>query len=339
MKKIYFLVLSVILVSHIFAGDVSRKGTTGAEQLLIPVGARGIATGGAFLANLTGIESIFYNPAGLSKMQSTEAMFNYMTYFADVNLSYFAISAPIGDLGSFGLSFKTLEFGDIPITTSEFPDGTGTNYSPSYLVLGLTYSKIVTDRISIGTNIKIISEKIINTSATGFAIDAGVQYSFDNNLSIGASLKNIGANMKFSGSDLQQFTSIPGTNTGSPSAAYEVLTEEFQIPSFFELSLAYNLNVADQNDLAFASTFTANNALEDLLTVGVEYGYLNTFFLRGGYNYQLENSDQAIYNLTVGAGINYALNDEIDIRFDYAFRNVDVFPTDNHVFTIILSIE
>ena len=40
--------------ASIYAGDVARKGTTGAEQLLIPVGARGIATGGAFVSNLVG---------------------------------------------------------------------------------------------------------------------------------------------------------------------------------------------------------------------------------------------------------------------------------------------
>jgi hypothetical protein len=44
-----------------YGGDESRKGTTGADQLLIPVGARSIATGGAFLAATKGVEAIYYS--------------------------------------------------------------------------------------------------------------------------------------------------------------------------------------------------------------------------------------------------------------------------------------
>ena len=46
MKKI--ILILILIATSIYAGDVARKGTTGAEQVLIPVGARGIATGGAF---------------------------------------------------------------------------------------------------------------------------------------------------------------------------------------------------------------------------------------------------------------------------------------------------
>ena len=114
MKKIFTFILILLIGSSIYAGDVGRKGTTGAEELLIPVGARGIATGGAFLASLTGLESIYYNPAGLDLTPRTEAMFSYMTYVADINISYFAISTSLGDLGSIALSFKTFDFGQIP---------------------------------------------------------------------------------------------------------------------------------------------------------------------------------------------------------------------------------
>ncbi len=94
----------------VYGGDVSRKGTTGAELLLIPVGATGIATGGSFAASITGLESIYYNPAGLSKSSGTEVMFNFMTHIADVNLAYFAISTPLEGIGTLGMFFKTFRF-------------------------------------------------------------------------------------------------------------------------------------------------------------------------------------------------------------------------------------
>ena len=129
----------ILIATSIYAGDVARKGTTGAEQLLIPVGARGIATGGAFLANLTGLESIYYNPAGLDVYPQTEAMFSYINYLADINVSYFAIGTSLGDFGSIGLDLKSFDFGDIPVTTEQFPDGTGDTYSPAFLTSIILY--------------------------------------------------------------------------------------------------------------------------------------------------------------------------------------------------------
>ncbi|MDH3267804.1 MAG: PorV/PorQ family protein [Ignavibacteria bacterium] len=337
MKKI--ILILILIATSIYAGDVARKGTTGAEQLLIPIGARGIATGGAFLANITGLESIYYNPAGLDVYPQTEAMFSYVNYLADINISYFAIGTALGDFGSIGLDLKSFDFGDIPVTTETFPDGTGQTYSPSFITLGFTYSKVLTDRISIGTNLKLISENIQNTNATGFALDAGVQYRFSDALMIGATVKNIGSDMSYSGQDLTSRTEIPGSIPGSSSGSYEVITEGFQIPSFFQLSMTYALNINEQNDLLFAGAYTANNSFEDVANLGLEYGFMNNFFVRGGYTFLVENASEYIYGLTFGAGLDYKIGGEVGFVFDYAFRDVKEFPSANHVFTIKLSFQ
>ena len=107
MKKIILFMLSLMFATSIYAGDVARKGTTGADYLLIPVGARGIATGGSFVANLSGLESIYYNPAGLVKGSGAEFMFSYMNYIADINISYFGASTELGDFGSFRLRIQS----------------------------------------------------------------------------------------------------------------------------------------------------------------------------------------------------------------------------------------
>jgi opacity protein-like surface antigen len=337
MKKI--ILILILIATSIYAGDVARKGTTGAEQVLIPIGARGIATGGAFLANITGLESIFYNPAGLDVYPQTEAMFSYVNYLADINISYFAVGTSLGDVGSIGFDLKTFDFGDIPVTTETFPDGTGETYSPSFLTLGFTYSKVLTDRISIGTNLKLITESIQNTNATGFALDAGVQYRFSEALMIGAAVKNIGSDMNYSGQDLADRTGIPGSIPGSSTGSYEIITEGFQIPSFFQLSMTYALNINEQNNLLFAGAYTANNSFEDVANLGMEYGFMENFFVRGGYNFLVENTSEYIYGLTFGAGLDYKIGGEVGFVFDYAFRDVKEFPTANHVFTIKLSFQ
>ncbi len=338
----YLWIILVLCTISLNAGDVARKGTTGADQLLIPVGARGIATGGAFVANLTGLESIYYNPAGLDVNHTHEAMFNNMSYLADIQVNYFAVAASLGDLGTLALSFKTLDFGDIELTTFEQPDGVpGRTYSPSFLTTTLTYSKIVTDRISVGANFKAISEQILNTSALGFALDMGVQYRFNEQLSLGAAVKNIGTNMNYAGADLQGNTGIPNGQLGSTGSSgnYEIITEYFQIPSYFDLSLAYRISINEQNYLQSAATFTANSSLEDKFNFGLEYGFMNSFFVRGGYNVMAENTSESIYGFTLGAGVNYEFSEGMGVSFDYAFREVKDFPDPNHVFTVKLALK
>ena len=340
MKKYFTLIILSIFTASLYAGDVARKGTTGAEQLLIPVGARGLATGGAFVANLTGLESVYYNPAGLDVLPGTEAMFSYMNYIADINVSYFGVSTSLGDFGSIAVTFKSFDFGDIPITTADFPDGDGRTYAPSFITFGLTYSKLVTDRVSIGTNFKFISESIQNTSANGFAIDFGVQYRFDQQFSIGVALMNIGPNMQYSGPELQQRTNVSGSNPGSPTGSFEIVSEGFQIPSYFQLSMAYDYNINEQNNLVLGSAFIANNSLEDKFNFGLEYGFMNTFFLRGGYNLSVGSEfENSIYGFTAGAGIAYDLGGDFGLVFDYAFREVKEFPSANHMFTVKMAFQ
>jgi opacity protein-like surface antigen len=265
-------------------------------------------------------------------------MFSYVNYFADINISYFAIGTSLGDIGSIAFDLKSFDFGDIPITTVQLPDGTGQTYSPSFLTLGFTYSKVLTDRISIGTNFKLITESIQNATASGFALDAGVQYRFTQSLMLGVTVKNIGTNMQFTGEDLRTRAGIPGSVPGSVDGTFETVAETFQIPSFFELSFTYALDFNEQNNLLIASSFVANNAFEDVVNFGLEYGFINTFFIRGGYNLLLENTGDNIYGLTLGAGVDYNAGD-IDIIFDYAFREVKDFPSSNHIFTIKLAFE
>jgi opacity protein-like surface antigen len=342
MRKFFTFILILWSVS-VFAGDASRKGTTGADELLIPVGARSIATGGAFLSNVTGLEALYYNPAGLAQGKGTEAMFGFTTYLADIKVSYFAIGSTIGDFGSLALSIKNLNFGDIPITTVDLPDGTGATYSPGYFIAGLTYAKIITDRVSVGVNAKIINETINDVSASGFAVDFGVQYRFPSNLSIGAAVKNIGTNMSFKGNSLQYNTSLAGGSLGGPNANYNVPAEEFQIPSYFELSTAYDYPINEDNKIMVGGAFRNNNVTDDELRIGLEYGFQNMFFLRGGYCSSIQKTSGAPSNIndgfTFGAGVNYGFTDGMNFVLDYSFQQVKEFPNPNHTFTIKLSLD
>lgn len=146
--------------------------------------------------------------------------------------------------------------------------------------------------------------------------------------------------MRYSGAELQQRTEIPGSFPGAPSGIFEILTEEFQIPSYFELSFSYNYGFDEQNNLLMGAAFTANNSLDDAMNLGLEYGFMDMFFLRGGYNFSLgSESGNTIFGLTAGAGVDYKIGSGLGITFDYAYRGVSEFPTSNHIFTVKLAFE
>jgi hypothetical protein len=88
------IVFALLLALDVYAGGGNRTGTGGAAQLLVPVGPRGIAMGESNISTSYGVESLFWNPAGVAKMDgSTSVMFSHMSYIADIGVQYGAVSA------------------------------------------------------------------------------------------------------------------------------------------------------------------------------------------------------------------------------------------------------
>ncbi|MGA7836707.1 MAG: PorV/PorQ family protein [Ignavibacteriaceae bacterium] len=340
MKSIirFLLMVSVLLLGadSIYAGGGNRTGTGGAAQLLIPVGTRGIAMGGSNIATATGIEALFWNPAGAAKVDgSATLLFSHMNYIADIGVEYGAVSANFEGFGVLSFSVKSLSIGDIAVTTNTAPDGTGQVYTPQELVAGVTFSKQLTDRIGIGITANYVTEKLDQASASGFAFNVGVAYNDladISGLSFGIVLNNIGPQMKFDGPGLLQ--SATASTYNRPPGYFKVDAAPFDLPTNFQLGLSYSPQIDDVNSLTISSLFQNNNFSEDEYKVGLEYGYDNLVFLRGGYTAAAKSSDQYIYGFSAGVGINYDLGG-VDVKVDYAYRDVDFFGG-NHVFGIAL---
>jgi len=333
-----FALLAVVGVCfNAFAGNPNKKGTAGAEELLIPVGAKGTALGGASLASISGVDAIYWNPAGLANTQSSvEAMFTYMKYIADINVTYGAVGVKTG-IGSLGVSFQALSFGDIPVTTEQSPDGTGSMYSPQFMTIGMTYSKSMTDRIFIGSNVKFVNETIMSTSASAFAVDAGVQYLTSIGVKIGVAMKNVGSALRFEGNDLERRVDLPGTAPGTPKRDLRIPAQASQLPSLFEMGLSYDRQLIDKIGLTVMGNFRNNNYAEDEYIAGAELNVNNMLFLRGGYVYSKTDKDVAdgktyIYGPTAGFGIMYPVSAQMKMAFDFAYRTTEYF-SDNLLFS------
>jgi opacity protein-like surface antigen len=319
------------------AGNKDKVGGAGAQELLIPVGSRGIAVGGAFNAILSGNEAMYWNPAGLAASEATaEATFCNLQWIADTQVNYFAVSSKFGNIGSIGLSAKVFDIGDIVETTEFETEGTGVTFSPNITTLGLTFSRQMTDRLFFGVNLKLISESFLRMRASGVAFDVGVQYISSYGVRMGLTLNNFGSMMRFSGEDLQRTVDLPYVEAGTEPIDLRLEAQQFELPSTFELGIAYDYHVTDDHIVTVATNYRNQNYGMDEISGGFEYGFNDMFFIRGGYaNMPEGTSDDNIFGFTAGAGLKYKISNVSTIKFDYAYREAKWFDA-NQWFTVSL---
>jgi len=338
MRHSYRLILALAafslggLAAQAGAEGQNRAGTASGMELLIPVGARDMALGGASIATTAGIEALHWNPAGLARSKANaNLMFSTMSYLADIRVNYVATSARFGQLGSLALSLKTLDFGEIPITTEGAPDGTGGTFSPTFFTMGVTYGRALTDRINVGTTLHYLVNRIERVDATSTSFNAGLQYAnlgSVEGLDMGVAVKHIGTRMQFDGPALLRSGQIEGVRR--PGAMYKVEASSSDLPSTFEIGLGYRYRPATSNQVNLSSIFQHNNFSLDQWKIGAEYLYSDFFALRGGFNYAPEaQGDEQIFSTTFGVGLNLRVGGLKDARIDYAYTSADLFDALN----------
>ena len=345
-KTLKLFLCGILIGSTLFAGTVRSHGTAGAAQLLIPVGAENIAVSGANVATVSGVEALWQNPAGIANIGGNmSGIASTMSYIADINVSNFGLVMGVGKVGTFGIHIKSLDFGDIPITTAAAPEGTGTDYSPSFLTLGVAYAKSFSDRVQFGVNFKLVTEKIMNTSASGLAIDLGVQYKFpDLPLHIGVVLKNLGSRMTYNGTDLEQTVDLAGVETGSVQERLRIKSESFAIPSVFDISVNYEV----MPGLMMLGGFKNNAYSSNTGSFAGKYTYKDFAWVAAGYQLDLVNSSdqpdalddgdwddqtQNVWGYTFGAGVSVPVG-SLKLGVGYSFRSVADYFTNNSLFQL-----
>jgi len=316
MKIRSFIVLIALLavgLTSVYAGNDLRIGTSGAQELRIPVGARGTAMGGSIIADVYGAEAIFWNPAGMANVIGTEAMFSHQPYMADIDVNFVGVVTAIEDFGTLGASAKIVSIGDIEETTQDYPDGTGRIFSPTLSVITVGYARELTARVSFGVTGSFISERIADVSATGVSFDIGFIYRPGwQGLSLGLAIKNYGPEMRFDGIGFES------PNVDERQAAPRSLS--FDLPSSFNVGLAWDFLDMGANLAKVTGNFMSNNYSQDNFQGGFEYTYDRRYSLRAGYNYSDQDNWQ--YGFTAGAGVVLTLGNT-DVTFEYTWTEVD----------------
>jgi len=340
------ILILFLLAGQVFAGSDLRVGTAGAQELRIPVGARGSAMGGSAVADIYGVEALYWNPAGVAIVEGTEVAFSYLRYIADINMGYMGVTRNLGDYGSFGFSVKILDIGEIEATseTSPRPDlTTGEIFSPSFAVLGLTYSKQISMELSFGVTGMYVHEKIWQETASGLAFDLGFIYNPGwKGLRFGGVMKNFGPDMRFDGPQFEKVLADPDLDPNAPRKPVRTQSASFELPSYVQLGISWDLYDVGENRVTTSSVFQSNNFNRDEFKAGFEYSYNDMISLRGGYTSDLsekekilgtdEETKQYLYGLTLGLGLKTKLGNT-EISFDYTWMQTEFFD-DNQFFTL-----
>ncbi|MEP7268414.1 MAG: PorV/PorQ family protein, partial [Saprospiraceae bacterium] len=324
-------ILITIIPVFIFAGNPDRQGEAGAYELTINPWARAAALHSLHTSMTYGVESMWQNPAGLSKISKTELMFGHMQYLKGTGISFnvFGFAQKMGKSGALGVTLTAMDLGDILVTTSRLPEGTGATYSPSFYNLGLSYSYTFDNKVSVGFLVRGVTESTADISAFGFALDAGVQYvnGPDDNFKFGISLRNIGSPMRFGGEGLS-FQGNSPEGTPAYQLTYDKRAAGFELPSLLNIGTSYDINLDKRNRLTLLANFTANSFASDEIGGGLEYGFNKIFFLRAAYKYQLNNdiNERNVYTgLAAGFGfeVPFKKNSNQKLGIDYGYRTTN----------------
>ena len=315
--------MSQIFLQPATGQNVSKTGTSSAVFLEIPVGARAIGMGGAFVGTANDVTSLYWNNAGSARLSRSEAMFNHVEWIADTRFDHAALAVPLEGVGTLGLSFTSLSMDDMIVRTVERPDGTGERFSAGSFAVGVHYARSLSDKFSIGFTAKFISETIWDMQAQAFAIDVGTLFTtnFLNGMRIGAQISNFGTDMKLSGRDTRTFHAIDPSKIGSnDQIPQNIELDSWHLPLNFQFGVAIDAIRSDDHIVTVEADALHPSDNYESMNVGMEYGFHNTLFLRGGYQSLFLGDSEG--GISLGAGVLADLfGNDIQGRFDYAFTD------------------
>lgn len=329
--KITFCLFMILSFNSSFAGNEDRAGSAGATDLLINPWARSSAWGSAGLSSVNGLEAVFLNVAGLAYADQTEVQFcrtNWMGNISGIGLNSAGLAQRVGEAGVLGISFVSLNYGDIEITTTALPEGGIGYFNPSSTNFTVSYAKKFSSSISGGMNLKVVSQSISNVSAQGVAIDAGIRYvtGDQDNIKFAISLKNVGPPMSYSGDGLSLDMLNPST---SLSIGMVQRSSSFEMPSQLSIGTSYDFIFSENSVLTAAGSFSANSFSRDQFHGGLKWKVKTdkaSFGLMGGFVYEqgIFNADEmatALSGPCGGFSFEFPFGDSgSNIGINYAYR-------------------
>lgn len=327
--------LLCVLSASLFSQTVRKYSN---EFMNIGVDAAALGMSSAVTANTGDVNSGYWNPAGLLKLEDSQLSLMHSSYFANIaNYDYAAYAMPLDDRSAVGISLIRFAVDDI-LNTTQLIDAEGNiNYDRISLFstadYGLTFSyarALPVQGLNYGVNAKIIRRVIGDfASSWGFGLDLGLQFETNNDWKFGVMARDITTTFNAWAIDEEEFATISDAVEGQNQELPE--TTEITIPKLqigvsklvdfnydYTLLTSVNLNFRfeENNDIISTSVASVNPAL------GFEFAYIDMVYLRAGMGnfqneLQIDNSEQLSFQPSFGLGFKYN-----GIQVDYAFTDI-----------------
>jgi len=303
--------LVAVLLPGLARADIFEKvGTFGGQFLKIGVGARGAGMGGAFVAMADDATAVFWNAAGIARVDQDKSQLslNHANWPADLSFDQVGYVFHMKKIpGAFAVHARALTMQPMEETTAFQPNGTGETFDAGMLAAGVTYARSFTDKFSAGLTANMIHTGLADLSQQTFSVDLGTLYDVGAaGMKIGMAIQNIGSQEKF-------------------------IDREARIPSIFRVGTSATLMSGADQKLVGSFEFSHPPDNSERVNVGAEYSFHKYLFLRGGYafNYDAEGVAGGVgfhFPVSVAgmADLDYAYTDMLDLgsahRFSMRFQ-------------------
>lgn len=303
------------------AAQNPNLGTSGAQFLEIPVGARNSAMGGAVVAGVNDASALFWNPAGIVHVPGADAHFSYTSWWAGISLANAGVVFALEGIGTFGAAMTVLSVDKMEVTTELEPEGTGQFFDARDLMVGVSFARNLTEDFAVGVTAKYVQQRIWSQTASSIAFDIGTQYRVGfGDLTIAMSMANFGSDMDYDGQELSV------KYDADPALGYNRLTparldaELYPLPLRFQVGIAMTVVRTETFSLFLAADATHPNDNDERVDVGGEVTFLDHFALRGGYRFGYDDE-----TATFGAGVAIPLGDW-NVSVDYGYALYTLLP-------------
>ena len=292
-------------------GD-SRTATTGWQFLKIAPDGRSAAMSESFLAVVDDVSSLYWNPAGLTQLDTNKFNFavDYTDFAAGTSLNFAGITYRIDDNTLVGASLQYFDAGEMDVTTEFLPFGTGQTFRATDLGIGLSLARELTDQFSFGVTAKYIREDLASVHNQNLIFDFGFQYDIGiQNTRFAVAITNFGFNTQPGGE-------IAVLNLYDSTTINEFT--EIAVPTVFRLGFAWDAIKNDKHILTAALQLNHPTDNNETYSIGLEYGWKKIFYARTGYTFATDNGAFPAFGF--GTYFNRRFG---QIKLDYGFNYLD----------------
>ena len=330
--KIKFILLlffcSLIIYSqdkestNTFKTEVTGIGTNAASFLEIGIGARAQGIGGSYTSVANDVTALYWNPAGIAWINQNQIEVMQSNWLVGGKFIFSGIVVPLGFANSsVGFHYVSLGFDSHPVRTVDRPEGTGETYDTQDFAVGLSYAVALTDRFSFGATAKYINQRIWHEAGSAVAVDLGIFYNTElEGLRLGFCMSNFGTELQLDGRSLDTSVDPDDEVQNFDRVPAQYTTESFPLPLTFRAGISYELKTGDFGKGLLSVDLLHPSHSPESISVGVEYNFIDMFFIRSGY--QNIFNKEAINGLTLGVGVDY-FNTQMNmgVRFDYSWTD------------------